>query len=175
VKPRYVFLQRNQHLWELNIRSTQEINGARNIMLGYTYGSGYCCAAQSSIMFPMHSSGPCLHSTPSLSVGLLSLATIPNTTGIQNLRADIREREVDLVNDTLHRGQNHHSETILWKVRFVTQSLPADPTFASGHLLMICASRGTRARSWVIVTGVTLWVPHMWWKTLYLDAADHSR
>jgi hypothetical protein len=38
--------------------------------------------------------------------------------------------------------------------------LSAEPTFASGHLLIMCASRGTRARSWLIITGVTLPVPH---------------
>jgi hypothetical protein len=36
----------------------------------YITGLGYRCAAHSSIMLPMHSSGPCMQSTPSLAVGL---------------------------------------------------------------------------------------------------------
>jgi hypothetical protein len=112
-------------------------------------------------MFPMHSSGPCLQSTPSFSVGLERCQDPPKHYGDEhNLRANIRKCKVDFINDTLHRWQDHHSKTILWDVRLLIQTLLAESTFASGHLLMMCASRGTRACSlWLIVTGVAPCLP----------------
>lgn len=63
-----------------------------------------------------------------------------------NLLSNVGELEVDLVGNTLHGGEDELSHSILSVINDLKNVISSFliHTLVSGHLLMMCASKGTR-------------------------------